>query len=83
MPFFTSSLLAPPRRKPTANLHEERIRTSMAITPTHRALVGERLRFHNFAPLGSPPVYCRTTDRSELRRLTCQQLKERGDKQTG
>jgi len=38
------------------------------------ALLGPRLRVDHFAPigrLGSPSVYCRTTDRIELARVTC------------
>jgi hypothetical protein len=37
------------------------------------ALLGARLHIQNFAPigrLGSPSVYCRTTDRFELARIT-------------
>jgi flavin reductase (DIM6/NTAB) family NADH-FMN oxidoreductase RutF len=44
-------------------------------------LIGPRLRVNNFAPigrLGSPSVYCRTTDRFELPRLTYAQWKETG-----
>lgn len=42
-------------------------------------LVGERLRINNFAPLGrlgSPSVYCRTTDRFELPRISYAQWKK-------
>ncbi len=46
------------------------------------ALVGERLRIKDFAPigrLGSPSVYCRTTDRFDLPRMTYRQWKEKGE----
>jgi flavin reductase (DIM6/NTAB) family NADH-FMN oxidoreductase RutF len=42
-------------------------------------LVGERLHINNFAPigrLGSPSMYCRTTDRFDLPRLTYEQAKK-------
>jgi hypothetical protein len=42
-------------------------------------LVGPRLHVNNFAPigrLGSPSVYCRTTDRFELPRITYAQWKQ-------
>jgi flavin reductase (DIM6/NTAB) family NADH-FMN oxidoreductase RutF len=43
------------------------------------ALVGERLRIKDFAPLGrmgSPSVYCRTTDRIDLPRMSYKQWRE-------
>jgi flavin reductase (DIM6/NTAB) family NADH-FMN oxidoreductase RutF len=42
-------------------------------------LVGPRLHINNFAPigrLGSPSMYCRTTDRFDLPRLTYEQAKK-------
>jgi flavin reductase (DIM6/NTAB) family NADH-FMN oxidoreductase RutF len=42
-------------------------------------LVGPRMHINNFAPigrLGSPSMYCRTTDRFDLARLTYEQAKE-------
>jgi len=39
-------------------------------------LVGERLHIHNFSPigrLGSPSVYCHTTDRFEIPRMNYKQ----------
>jgi flavin reductase (DIM6/NTAB) family NADH-FMN oxidoreductase RutF len=44
-------------------------------------LVGPRLHLHGFAPigrLGSPSMYCRTSDRFELPRLTYSQWKNNG-----
>jgi len=45
-------------------------------------LLGQRLHINNFAPigrLGSPSVYCRTTDRFDIARVTyAQWLKENG-----
>ena len=43
------------------------------------ALVGPRMHINNFAPigrLGSPSMYCRTTDRFDLPRLTYEQAKK-------
>lgn len=45
------------------------------------ALIGERLRIKDFAPLGrmgSPSVYCRTTDRFDLPRMSYRQWKTLG-----
>lgn len=42
-------------------------------------LMGERLRVHDFAPigrLGAPSVYCRTTDRFDVPRISYSRLKE-------
>jgi hypothetical protein len=39
-------------------------------------LLGPKLHIENFAPigrLGSPSMYCRTTDRFELPRISCAQ----------
>ena len=44
-------------------------------------LLGPRLHINNFAPigrLGSPSMYCRTTDRIELARVTCAQWQKDG-----
>ncbi len=42
-------------------------------------LIGERMRIHDFAPigrLGSPSVYCRTTDRFDIPRVSYSQWRE-------
>ncbi len=45
-------------------------------------LVGPRLHIHGFAPLGrlgSPSVYCRTTDRIDVPRISYEQWLKQGD----